>query len=214
MEPGESAMDILLRAASKRLAAPQAPCCEPGSLAAETGIDADLAQRLLPSSEHVLKAVAESALRRQLDHLTRRLSAVTDDSPAEQLLCLGKSFVEWAIENRDDFRVLNSHLINGVVDGEEIKRYHRALQQLTVSMLERARDQGQLRTDLDPLLLSLVARAFTYGLARLCVDRQLHLWQPDGGDQEERDQLIVAVQAFAEIMLTGWQPDQPIRSDA
>jgi len=207
-------MDLLLRAASSRLAAPEAPCCDPESLAAETGVDPETARSLFSSTNEVLKAVAESALRRQLDHLTRRLSAVSDRTPAEQLVCLGKSFVEWAVENQDDFRVLNSHLISGVIDDEEILRYHRSLQQLTLSMLERARDHGQLRADIDPRLLSLVARGFTYGAARLCTDGQLSLWEPYHPDQSERERLLTAVEAFADLVLTGWRSDQPIRSEA
>lgn len=209
-----SAMDILLRAAAQRLLSAAPPCCEPESLAAETGIDPEVACSLLPDSEAVLKTLAESALRRQMDHLTRRLGAASSGTPAEQLVALGNAFVEWATENRNDFRILNSPLINVVVDGEEIQRYHHALQQVTVSMLKRARDEGQLRPDLDPVLLSLVARAFTYGLARLCVDGQLDLWQSSEAYEDERARLTTAVAAFAELMLTGWQPTQPIRSEA
>lgn len=207
-------MDRMLRAAARRLAAPEAPCCEPDSLAAETGVDPELARSLFSSTEDVLKTVAESSLRRQLDHLTRRLSSVSDRTPAEQLVCLGKSYVEWSIENPDEFRVLNSHLISSVVDAEEIVRYHRSLQQLTVSMLERARAQGQLRSDMDSSLLSLVARGFTYGAARLCADGQLSLWEAFLPDQSDKERLFGAVEAFADLVLTGWRSDQPTFSDA
>lgn len=209
-----SAMDILLRAAAQRLLSAPPPCCEPESLAAETGIDPEVARSLLPDTEAVLKTLAESALRRQMDHLTRRLGVASGGTPAEQLVALGNAFVEWATDNRNDFCILNSPLINGVVDADEIQRYHHALQQVTVSMLKRARDEGQLRPDMDPVLLSLVARAFTYGLARLCVDRQLDLWQPSEAYEDEQARLTTAVEAFAELMLTGWQPTQPIRSEA
>lgn len=207
-------MDVLLRAAAKRLVKADPPCCEPDSLAAETGIDPAIARALLPDTETVLRTLAESAMRRQLDHLTRRLSRVSDSSPAEQLVAFGKAFVGWAIHNKNDFRVLNSPLINRVVDGEEIRRYHHGLQQLTVSMLARARDQGQLRPDMDPVLLSLVARAFTYGLARLCVDNQLQMWKATPPDQDEESRVLEAVEAYAEIVLFGWNPDPPTPSDA
>ncbi|HRO14329.1 MAG TPA: hypothetical protein PLL33_04670 [Paracoccus sp. (in: a-proteobacteria)] len=214
MKPGESNMEILLRAACRRLVAPDPPCCEPDSLAAETGIDPEVARALLPSTEAVLKTVAESALRRQMDHLIRRLGSVSGDNSAGQLVVLGKAFVEWAIENRDDFIILNSPMISKVVDGKELAHYHRSLQELTVSMLERARDRGQLRAVTDLSLLSLMARAFTYGLARLCVDRQLTLWLPDQPDLDERANLIAALEAFADLILSGCQAGQPIRSDA
>lgn len=212
--PHRNAMDLMLRAAARRLAAPPAPCCELDSLAAEAGVEPEMARRLFSSTEEVLKAVAESALRRQLDHLTRRLSCLSDRTPAEQLVCLAKSYVEWSIENPDEFRVLNSHLIRSVIDDEELVRYNRSLQRLILSMLERAREQGQLRHDIDPDLLSLVARSFTYGAARLCADRQLPLWEAYRPEMSDKDRLFAAVEAFADLVLTGWRSDQPIRSDA
>lgn len=203
-----------MRAAVRRVIAADPPCCEPESLAAETGVDPELARTLLPSTEAVLKAIAESALRRQLDHLTRKLGAASSDSPAEQLITLGRAFVGWAAENKDDFRLLNSPLLNRVIAEDEIRCYHQGLQQLTVSMLGRARDQGQLRNDIDPMLLSLVARAFSYGLARLCVDDQLNFWLPDADGTDEDARLNTALETMADIMLVGWKPDQPIRSEA
>lgn len=212
--PARMAMDLLMRAAVRRVIAAEPPCCEPESLAAETGVDPELARTLLPSTEAVLKAIAESALRRQLDHITRKLGAVSSETPAEQLIALGRAFVGWAAENKDDFRLLNSPLLNRVIAEDEIRCYHQALQQLTISMLGRARDQGQLRNDIDPMLLSLVARAFTYGLARLCVDDQLGFWLPNQDDLDENARLNTALETMADILLVGWNPDQPIRSEA
>lgn len=207
-------MDVLLRAAVRRVLAADPPCCEPESLAEETGVDPELARSLLSSTEAVLKAAAEGALRRQLDHLTRKLGSVTNDSPAEQVIALGRAFVGWAVENKEDFRFLNSPLVTRVVAEDEIHRYHNALQQLTLSMLTRARAEGQLRTEADTKMLSLVARAFSYGLARLCVDDQLDFWQPNPSDLDGINRVNAAIETLADILLIGWQPDQPIRSDA
>lgn len=214
MKPGESAMDVLLRAACERLVTADPPCCEPDSLASEAGIDPAVARSLLPSTEAVLQNIAESALRRQLDHLTRRLSGLSDQTPAHQLVELGRAYIEWAIENRNDFQVLNSRMIRGTMDKEEVNRYHNALQHLTLSMLTRARDQGQLRPDMDPMLLSLVSRAFSYGLARLYVDRQLALWEVGNPDEDEYTKATAALEGFADLLLTDWRRDQPTASKA
>ncbi|MBV0891649.1 WHG domain-containing protein [Paracoccus sp. Z118] len=199
-------MELLLRAACHRLVAPEPPCCEPESLAAETGVDPETARALLPGTDAVLKAVAESALRRQMDHLTRRLSAAAGcDNPAHQLVELGKASVEWAIENRDDYTILNLPSVGKVVDSAELQRYHGSLQELARSMLERARERGQVRTDADITELLLIVRAFSYGLSRLYVDRQLRMWLPDDPDLDRPAMLNTALEGFADMMLTGWR---------
>lgn len=213
-EPGESTMQVLLRTACERLVAAEPSRCDPESLARETGIDPEVARGLLPSAETVVRTVAESALRRQMDFLTRRISSVPGDDPTEQLLALGKAAVEWAVENRDDFHVLNLPLVGQVVDGEELARYHRSLQELTASMLDRAREQGRLRPDMDPLTMLVIVRAFTYGLSRLYVDRQLRVWLPDEQDLDKAAALTAALDAFAGMLFVGKGGDQPIRSEA
>ena len=40
----------------------------------------------------------ESALRRQMDYLTRKLSEVSGEDPVAQLIAFGKAGVEWAVE--------------------------------------------------------------------------------------------------------------------
>lgn len=156
----------------------------------------------------MLKAVAESALRRQMDHLTRRLSAAAGcDNPAHQLVEFGKASVEWVIENRDDYTILNLPSVGKVVDGDELARYHASLQELARSMLERARERGQIRSDAEVTELLLIVRAFSYGLTRLYVDRQIRMWLPDNPDLDKSAMLNTATEAFADLLLSDWRDD-------
>ena len=106
MEPGESAMQAILRVACDRLVATEPLHCEPESLAAEAGIDPTVARDLFPDGNAVVRTVMESALRRQMDYLTRKLSEVSGEDPVAQLIAFGKAGVEWAVENRDDYHIL------------------------------------------------------------------------------------------------------------
>ena len=213
MEPGESAMQAILRVACDRLVAAEPLHCEPESLAAEAGIDPAVARDLFPDGNAVVRTVAESALRRQMDYLTRKLSEVSGEDQVAQLIAFGKAGVEWAVENRDDFHILNLPLVGQVVDADELVRYHRSLQALTASMLHRVRERGQLRPEMDEGTLLLIVRAFTYGLSRLYVDRQLRVWLPEQADMDKHAILTGAIDAFAEMLFLP-AAAQPIRSDA
>ena len=155
----------------------------------------------------------ESALRRQMDYLTRKLSEVSGEDPVAQLIAFGKAGVEWAVENRDDYHILNLPLVGQVVDADELVRYHRSLQTLTASMLRRVRERGQLRPEIDEVALLLIVRAFTYGLSRLYVDRQLRVWLPEQADMDKHAILNGALDAFAEMLFLPGAA-QPIRSYA
>lgn len=214
MEPGESAMQALVRAACERLAAAEPSRCDPESLARETGVDPEVALALFPDSDAVVKAVAESALRREIDFLTRRMGGAPTDDPAGQLVAFGKAIVEWAVENPDDFHILNLPLVGQVADRDELARYQSSLQELSASMFDRAREKDQLRPDMDPATMLLVVRAFTYGLSRLYVDRRVRTWLPDEAEDDRNASLTAALDAFSELLFVRAGAGQPIRSDA
>ena len=80
-------------------------------------------------------------------------------------------------------------------------------------MLRRVRERGQLRPEIDEVALLLIVRAFTYGLSRLYVDRQLRVWLPEQADMDKHAILNGALDAFAEMLFLPGAA-QPIRSEA
>jgi AcrR family transcriptional regulator len=117
---------------------------------------------------------------RTLERLVERYEAVagTDDNGAETLRALGHAYVDFARDNREQFRLGMSWLLSDFAIDPETDNYdtYRSLIQrlfgISVAAMERGKRDGSIRDDLDTQRFALQTWGGTLGMLLLSINRE------------------------------------------
>lgn len=147
-------------------------------IALEADADPAEAARLFPDSQAVYEAAAEQALLWLNDSCIKAVVKVDPDDAVAQFGALGEAYLEWAVSNEPYFRLISDQGPVRLSNCSKLMRYHDAMQELMLRMMERARDAGHLPPEENIPLMVLSARSFAYGLARMVIDGKMREWYP------------------------------------
>ena len=123
----------------------------------------------------LLTGVAERAMARFLAEIARAEATVERADPAARLAALGRAYARWALHHPEQFRVISTRSLIDFDGSPTLRRDNDAIRSLVQSIVADGQARGALRTA-DPALVELVAKALSYGLARMAVDGHFPQW--------------------------------------
>lgn len=144
-------------------------------VARRLGVSSGAPFRHFPNREALMTAVAEEATLR----LRLRVERDLRDAPPEpmaQLKALGRTFIQWALHNPTQFRLVSSRRLFEFDGSASLPLHFDVVRNTTMALVARAQAQHALPPGrVEDLALAL--RALAYGLARMHVDGQLPQWR-------------------------------------
>ncbi|MBI3380834.1 MAG: TetR/AcrR family transcriptional regulator [Aquabacterium sp.] len=151
-------------------------------VARRLGVSSGAPFRHFPDRESLMTAVAEEALVRLRLRVERdQLDAPAD--PIARLKALGRTFIQWALHNPTQFRLVSSRRLFEFDRSASLPVHFDAVRQITMDLVEQAQLAGLLPAGSLPEM-ALALRALAYGLARMQVDGQLPQWRVDTSETE------------------------------
>ena len=142
------------------------------------GVPATDLQQMFKDEEGLLIAIAEQGLIRLIDATTKAIVKMDQDDPIGQYIALGDAYLEWADQNRGQFRLITNATLFDTLRTPQTRRYLDALNDLMVRILERARTAGLLHHDDDIGAIVVSSRVFAHGLSRYIVDARIEDFAP------------------------------------
>lgn len=130
------------------------------------------------SKTALLTAVAEQAMGRLTQAVAVAQSNADADKPIAVLEAIGRSYLQWALDNPTHFEIINSRTLIDFEASDSLRSQNAAIRQRMIELLTQARDRGQLVEGLDLNHIVLTARALVYGLARMAIDGHFPRWHP------------------------------------
>lgn len=147
-------------------------------VAKRAGVSPGAPFRHFRSKTALLTAVAEQAMDRLTEAVTKTVSNVGSEDPAAAFEAIGQGYLEWAMTNPTHFQIISSRTLIDFEASSSLRDQNKAIRQAMVDLLTQAQRQGQLATDVDLDHLVLAARAYVYGLARMVIDGHFPEWHP------------------------------------
>jgi AcrR family transcriptional regulator len=142
--------------------------------AKRTGVSSGAPFRHFPNRPALMTAVAEEAMRRLRAGIDGALERCMEEDPLLRFRELGYAYLKWAVDYPAYFRVVSDRRLIEFDSSESLQKDNAHLQQVMLTLLGRADALGYLRGEPDSI--PLVARALSYGLARMYVDGHLPHW--------------------------------------
>lgn len=167
--------DHLLECAAEQMAR-IAPLPELARAAQEAGVPLQKAQAWFADDQALSMAVVEQQMVLLTDHLSRRATAVPSGDIVGQLRAMTHAYVEWFFDNPTGGRLLVSPAAVALLSQRQVGRFSSAIYDLAQSMMERARDAGLIKADIDVAEVLLTMRALTLGIVVLQDMDHARLW--------------------------------------
>lgn len=142
------------------------------------GVPAADLRRIFKDDQGLLVAIAEQGLIRLIDATTKAIVKMDQDDPIGQYMALGDAYLDWADNNREQFRLITNSAVLDTVRTPQTRRYLNSLNELMIRILERAKTAGLLRNEDDITTIVISSRVFAHGLARYVVDSRMGDLQP------------------------------------
>jgi AcrR family transcriptional regulator len=142
--------------------------------AKRTGVSSGAPFRHFPNRPALMTAVAEEAMRRLRAGIDGALRQYTEKDPLLRFREMGYAYLKWAVDNPAYFRVISDRRLIEFDSSESLQNDNAHLQQIMLALLEQADARAYLRSERNSI--PLVARALSYGLARMYVDDHLPQW--------------------------------------
>lgn len=144
--------------------------------AKRAGVSPGAPFRHFRSKTALMTAVAEQAMNRLTESVeAARLQAGSDD-PLVAFEAIGHGYLRWALANPTHFEIISSRTLIDFNSSDILREQNDTIRRLMVSLLTRARENGQLAEGLDLDQLVLSSRALVYGLARMAIDGHFPEW--------------------------------------
>ena len=150
--------------------------------ARRAGVSPGAPFRHFASRTALMTGVAERAMARFLDEIARAEAAVDQSDSLARYAALGHAYLRWATRHPAQFRVLATRSLIDFDGSESLPRDNDAIRALMQEIVADGQARGQIRAA-DPAALELMAKALSYGLARMYVDGHFPHW----GVEEERE---------------------------
>jgi AcrR family transcriptional regulator len=143
--------------------------------AKRAGVSSGAPFRHFPSRKALMTAVAEEAMGRLREEIAAALEKETSDDPLVRLRAVGSGYLRWAVRNPTHFQVISDRKLIDFEGSAALSRDNEALQALMAELLTEAQRRGLVPPH-DVRTTVLLARATSYGLARMFVDGQFPSW--------------------------------------
>ncbi|WP_411836679.1 WHG domain-containing protein [Paracoccus sp. ME4] len=138
----------------------------------------DRMRTLYPQDRDLLIVGVEGALVVLIDTCTKAVVQVDPRDPIAQFVALGHAYLDWADRYPMPFRLLQDSTPLDTMSIPTLRRYMESLHDLMMRMLKRAQEEGRLHPAENIETLTLSARCFVSGAARMVVDGRLRQWAP------------------------------------
>ena len=151
-------------------------------IAAHMGVAQDDLDRMFPDIEHLIIAMAESAMMVLHQTLIDCVAAVGRDDPVEQFLAIAYAYVEWGRLYPREFRIIGSMPAGNFEGNDRLMRYEASIHELMVRLLERAKVLNLIAQDQDLVTFVSIAHTFAYGVVSKMLLGDLARWNPGLSD--------------------------------
>jgi len=131
--------------------------------------------RHFPNRRALMTAVAEEGSER-LRIEVKKCLAREKGGPLARLRSIGTGYLLWAQRNPAHFGIASARDQIDVDGSVSLRQNIQEVRALMVSTLQAAQAQGAVAAHLDAQVLALLARATSYGLARMQLDGHLAQW--------------------------------------
>ncbi len=175
---------LLQRAAEQMTAAARPPDLTVAAQAA--GVPLEQARSMFANDRALAAMVLQQQMVLLTDFLTRRALAAPADDLVAQIRAAIYAYVDWFLENPGTGRLLISPPAMVAASEEDVRRFSSGVYDFVHSMLERARDRGLIRPDINIADAMLTMRALTLGSVVLHEMGHARLW---GGQTDPRQAL-------------------------
>lgn len=163
-------MDMI---AEHRPSFPQLP-----EIALRAGQDEAAVMEVFGSVQDILDTLAEQGLMKLVDVSLRTVTQAPPDDPVAQFRALGIAYLNWAIENPAQFRLLQHSKLVDMEGNEKLSRYVRAMRDTMLRLLRNAQEKGQISQSANIHSMLLAGRCLLFGLARMIIDENMSEWHP------------------------------------
>jgi AcrR family transcriptional regulator len=145
--------------------------------AKRAGVSAGAPFRHFPTRTALMTAVAEEATRRLRTEIAAAVAAVASADPLTRFRAFGTGYFRWVNRNKAMFLVVSTRSLIDYDGSPTIGPDNDALRAQMDDLIEEAASKGQLRETARGAPVTLAARAFVYGLARMLIDGHLPQWK-------------------------------------
>ena len=163
-------------------------------VAQRSGVTAGAPFRHFASKRELLSAVALVATQRLLALVDAAIMENGSGAALDRFRAFGTAYIDWALNHPTHLRVVSDRQLIAGDGAAAIAPLNQQLRQKLAKILADAQAEGSIGPSTAPTELMLDARAFVYGLARMCVDGQLSEWSVAG--TSPRDAMIAALNRF------------------
>jgi AcrR family transcriptional regulator len=145
--------------------------------AKRAGVSAGAPFRHFPTRTALMTAVAEEATRRLKTEIAKAVAAAGNADPLSRFRAFGLGYLRWASRNPAMFLVVSTRSLIDYEGSKTMGPDNDELRAQMQALLQEAADKGLLRKSAKAAPVSLAARAFVYGLARMQIDDHLRQWK-------------------------------------
>jgi AcrR family transcriptional regulator len=146
--------------------------------AKRAGVSPGAPFRHFRSKTALLTAVAEQAMDRLTEAVTKAQSRVGSADPIAAFEAIGQGYLQWAIANPTHFQIISSRALIDFDASDSLRDQNEAIRKRMVDLLTQAKQQGRLVPNVDFDHVVLASRALVYGLARMAIDGHFPEWHP------------------------------------
>jgi AcrR family transcriptional regulator len=176
-------------------------------VAKHAGVSSGAPFRHFADRAALMTAVAEEAMLRFKAEVVSTLEGTKSTDPLVRFRAVGYAYLRWAVKNPSHFLVISNRRLIHFEASDILRNINAEIQQAMVEFLSEAKSKGLLRSD-DTSRLPLIARAVSYGLARMYVDGHLPQWGVDkqhwgGAIEKALDQFIEGIATDAWLKSKG-----------
>lgn len=140
-------------------------------VASEAGVSPAAPYRHYPDSETLISEIAREGFRLLAVKLKESTSKKPDD-PLWQFRESGIAYVEFALDNKELFRIMYGHFIENHSDHEALRKEGESAFKILEKILIHCQEQN-LIVKSDPEEIALAAWSMVHGIATLIVEKQM-----------------------------------------
>ena len=123
-----------------------------------------------------MTAVAEQAMTRLTEAVRAGLETVSNDDPLAGIEAIGQAYLVWAVKNPTHFQIISSRDLIDFHASEKLRSENEAIRLVMRDLFAEAARKRLIPDASNLEILSLSARAFVYGLARMFIDGHFPEW--------------------------------------
>ncbi|WP_374300979.1 WHG domain-containing protein [Paracoccus sp. (in: a-proteobacteria)] len=183
LQPGQHLLSAALAVAT-RIAAETGEPPRLKTVAKALAVKPRAVKEVIPDRKHLLSIMAENAQRLLLHMATQRVAAVSCRCPINQFEALADAYIEWACDYPYEFHLIGAMSTGQLEAHPNLVRYRQSLHEVMYRILQRAKDEGLLASEDDPILLIAMSHTYAYGVISKMFTGDLARWNLGPSDRE------------------------------